>query len=117
MSHKHDTDQTAQIITVAAVAALVGAATAMFLTPRTGEQVRGGIKRRAHHAANSAKSRLHGDEDTDLEDIIEAVRERLQNAADDAAEQAKTTTAAAKTTVKRASRSAAAKTPTSTTRK
>ena len=89
MSHRHTPEQATQIVTIAAVSAIIGAATAMLVAPRTGKQVRGGLKRRVELMADQAKSRFTND---DLDDIIEAVHERLQTVADEAAAEAKTAT-------------------------
>ena len=108
MSHQHNTSDTTQILTVAAVAALIGAAAAILATPRTGKQVRSDIKRRTSDLVDQIMP--HVKDVNDLDEVVEAVRERLQKAAEEAAEQTKQAEVAVKKTVKRAPAKPAAKT-------
>ena len=62
--HAHDTNKAA-IAGIAAASAVVGALTAMMLTPRTGEQVRNGLGRRARHAKDTVSDKVHKSRDDD----------------------------------------------------
>jgi gas vesicle protein len=56
MGHTHSvTDYPGHIAGIAAISATIGAIAALFVTPRSGDQVRAGIKRRAGHMHSSMK--------------------------------------------------------------
>ena len=69
MGHKHASDNKGAIVGIAAASAVVGALTAMMLTPRTGEQVRNGLGRRARHAKDTMTDKMHKSrDDTDKDE-------------------------------------------------
>ncbi len=81
MSHKHSSAQhPVKLIGVAAMAAAIGAAVAMVFTPRTGNQVRGGVKRRATNFKKDINSRFEKEID-EVGDTATDVKERLQETA------------------------------------
>ena len=97
MGHSHAMrDNTGMIAGIAALSAGIGALMAMLVTPRTGQQVRGGIKRRAHHAMDRASDTFShakeaGDDLMDTaedkaKDMAESGRQSAKRAADTAKE-------------------------------
>lgn len=88
MSHRHS-DQTSpmKIAGIAAIAAAIGAAVAMMFTPRNGEEVRDGLKRRAASMKDKAVKTVD-----DVDDVNDKVKERLQTTASKVADDVKTTT-------------------------
>jgi gas vesicle protein len=115
MGHRHSvTDEPLKLIGIAAIAAAVGATVAMLFTPRSGEQVRGGLKRRATVLKDDVRDKLVRTVD-EVDEATEDTKERLRTAAANAADEAKTTArkaarttkstaARAKTTAKRAAK-------------
>lgn len=68
MGHKHEHDNKAAIAGIAAASAVIGALTAMMFTPRTGEQLRHGLGRKARNAKDTAVDKVHrAREDEDSE--------------------------------------------------
>lgn len=93
--HRHRnqsvTNDPVKVIGIAAIAAAVGATVAMLLTPRSGSQVRGGLRRRAHRLGDSAHDRFVRTID-EAEDATDDAKEHLQNTLDKAIKDAKATT-------------------------
>lgn len=65
MGHKHERDNKAAIAGIAAASAVIGALTAMMLTPRTGEQIRHGLGRRARNAKDTMTDKVHRSREDD----------------------------------------------------
>ena len=87
MSHSHSiTDYPGQIVGIAAISAAVGAVTAMMLSPRSGQQIRSGIKNRAV----DMKDRL-GRTQSDMSDSLENAQDRLADTFDKVKTDAKAT--------------------------
>lgn len=115
MRHRHSaTDEPLKLIGIVATAAAIGAAVAMLFTPRSGSQVRGGLRRRASTLKDDIRERSVKTVD-EADDIADEAKERLQTTATKAAEDAKTaarkansnakaTSARAKTAVRRAAK-------------
>jgi len=115
MRHQHSTSDTTQILTVAAAAALIGGAIAILATPRTGKQVRSDLKRRTNDLVDQIMP--HVKDVNDLDEVVEAVRERLQKAAEEAAADTKKAETVAKDAKKTVTRAATKQTAKTTTRK
>lgn len=78
MAHSHSiTENPTQMIGLAALAAGIGALVALLFTPRTGQQVRNGVKRRVDHAAHDVKHRID-----EKRTRNQAISERLKEAVD-----------------------------------
>ena len=115
MGHRHSvTDEPLKLIGIAAIAAGIGAAVAMLVTPRNGEQVRGGLKRRATSLKDDMRDHLVKTVD-DADELAHDAKKRLQTTASKVAEDTKSTarkvsrdtkatSARAKTTAKRATK-------------
>ena len=91
MGHAHSvTDYPGHIAGIAAISATIGAIAALFITPRSGGQVRQGIKRRAGHMRNSMK-----DTGEQISEAITQTKEDIKASAskttDDAKQAAKET--------------------------
>ena len=72
MGHAHSIrENPGQIAGIAALSAAVGAITAMLVTPRTGEQVRHGIGRRARHGKDAMMDKMHTAKDETADKIEE----------------------------------------------
>ncbi len=92
MRHRHSiTENPGQLIGLVVAAAAVGAVTAMLVTPRSGGQVRNGLKRRAAKAKDS----LHNHVDN-LSDDIDEIEDDISAAATNVAKEAKTAARRAK---------------------
>lgn len=87
MRHKHTiAENPGQLAGIAALAAAIGAAVAMLFTPRSGGQVRRGLKRRVTHVKEDVVQKLDGSDDE-----LQNSKQKLQSAATIVAEDAKTT--------------------------
>jgi gas vesicle protein len=96
MGHRHSvTEDPLKVMGIAALAATVGATVAMLFTPRSGEQVRGGLKRRAANLKGKAVKTVD-----DTQEVNENVKERLQTTASKIADDMKSTTQKVKDDVK-----------------
>lgn len=96
MRHRHSvTEDPVKLAGIAAISAAVGAVVAMLFTPRNGEQVRSGLKRRASHLKGEVQDRFHtvGDE---AADTVDEAKQRLQTTATKVAHDTKTTVSKAK---------------------
>jgi gas vesicle protein len=92
MSHRHSvTEDPVKVIGIAVMAAAIGAVIAMLVTPRNGEQVRNGIKRRAATMKDKTVKTV---------DDMDDVKERLQTTASKVAGDVKTTSQKAAKDVK-----------------
>ena len=92
MRHSHSiTDNPGQLFSVAAIAAAVGAMTAMLVTPRSGRQVRQGIRRRATQMRDEMTQRVEDIAPDELTDTAEKTNKRLRSTASKVADDAKTT--------------------------
>lgn len=100
MSHRHSvTEDPVKLAGVAAIAAAVGAMVALLFTPRSGNQVRSGLKRRAAHLKDEVQDKITLVVD-DSEDVVDEAKQRLQTTASKVAKDAKTTATKAKTNTK-----------------
>lgn len=91
MGHRHSvTDEPLKLVGIAAIAAAVGAAVAVLLTPRSGSQLRGGLKRRANNLKDDMRDHLVKTID-ESEDDAEEVKRRLQSTASKVADDTKST--------------------------
>jgi gas vesicle protein len=89
--HKHSiTDEPAKVAGIAAVGAAIGAGVTMVLTPRSGKQLRSGLRRRATNLKKDAQQKL----EQSVQEVGDTA-EDSKRAASKAA--AKTKAAAAKT--------------------
>ena len=89
MGHAHTIrENPGQIAGIAALSAAIGAITAMLFTPRTGEQVRGGIGRRARHGKDTMMDKLHSQRNH-MTDTIDDVKETAKDKTTQAAERTK----------------------------
>lgn len=87
MRHRHSvTEDPLKVMGIAALAAAVGATVAMLFTPRSGEQVRNGLKRRAANMKDKTIKTVD-----DMDEVNENVKERLQTTATKVAEDVKST--------------------------
>lgn len=78
MAHSHSiTENPGQLTGVIALSAAIGAITAMLVTPRTGDQVRGGMKRRAMMMKDKMRDRK--------EDMTETMQDKAEEIKDSAA--------------------------------
>jgi gas vesicle protein len=98
MRHKHSaTEDPVKLVGFAAIAGAIGAVVAMLITPKNGNQVRNGIKRRAGNFKETLRDKVEDNietvGDTDLDS-----KQRTQTKADSAVKEVKSkaTTAAAK---------------------
>lgn len=83
MGHAHSIrENPGQIAGIAALAAAIGAVTAMLFTPRTGSQTRAGIKRRAAHGKDVMIDKMH----TKKEEVSDNMEETKEDAKDKAAD-------------------------------
>lgn len=117
MRHNHSiTDNPGQLLGVTALAAGVGAVTALLFTPRNGRQMRAGLRRRAAHMREDMMHPRDGGVSNDIQETMQNAKTRLSEttskAVDDTkstakktAEDAKNTTQEAKNTADRANRS------------
>lgn len=88
MRHRHSvTEDPVKVVGIAALAAAIGATVAMLFTPRNGERVRSGLKRRAASMKEKAVKTVD-----DMDDVNDNVKERLQTTATKVAEDVKSTT-------------------------
>ena len=88
MAHAHAIrENPGQIMGIAALSATIGAITAMLFTPRTGEQVRHGIGRRARHGKDAVIDKMQSKK----EDITMAADDIKDAAMDKEAEMAEKT--------------------------
>lgn len=101
MSHKHSHNTGFIIAGIAALSATIGATVALLFTPRNGNEVRQGVKRRALSLKRSANSKVPELSD-DISDVVDAAEDKAKRAA----ASTKTRTRATKTTVKRTVRKA-----------
>ncbi len=91
MRHRHSvTEDPLKLIGIAAIAAAVGATVATLITPRSGRQVRGGLRRRAYLLRDDVRDRLLRSID-EAEDVSEEAKQRLQATATKVADDAKST--------------------------
>lgn len=91
MRHRHSaTDEPLKLIGIVATAAAIGATVAMLFTPRSGSQVRGGLRRRAPTLKNDIRERSVKTVD-EADDVADEAKERVQATAAKVAEDAKTT--------------------------
>jgi gas vesicle protein len=111
MRHRHSvTEDPVKVAGIAAIAAVIGAVTALLFTPKNGDQVRNGLKRRANNLKDDVQQHfdLQGD---DAEETAEEIKARMKSTtnkiADDTkstvrkvGKNAKATTAKAKTVAK-----------------
>lgn len=89
--HRHPvTEDPLKVAGMVAIAAAVGAGVALLLTPRSGKQVRGGLKRRADHLKDNLQDHLVRTID-DADDTVDEAKERLQATATKVAGDAKST--------------------------
>jgi len=96
--HKHSAaDDTSKLVGIAAMAAAIGAGVALLFTPRSGDQVRGGIKRRINTMLEAKP--LDGD---NIADTAAEAKAGLKSAADKVVDEAKSTAAKAKDDTKAA---------------
>ncbi len=97
MAHSHALkDKTGTIAGIAAISAGVGALTAMMVTPSTGQQVRGGIKKRASKAKDKIANKFsHSQEDAD--EAIDAIKAKSKTAAASAKKTVRKTSTTART--------------------
>jgi len=79
MGHAHSIrENPGQLAGIAALSAAIGAMTAMLFTPRTGEQVRHGIGRRARHGKEAMMDKMHSAKD-ETTDKIEGTKEKAKD--------------------------------------
>lgn len=116
MRHRHSvTEDPAKVVGIAALAAFIGATVAMLFAPRSGQQVRQGLKRRAVSAKDAMQEHLVPTVN-EAEGLKDNTNERLQSTAskavkdakstvEKAAKDAKETTQRAKATTKSAAKS------------
>ena len=91
MRHKHPvTEDPVKLVGIAAIAASIGAVVAMLFTPKSGNQVRSGLKRRAEHIKDDAQERLNHTIE-EVGDTTEDVKDSLQTTAGKAVKEARTT--------------------------
>lgn len=96
MGHSHSiTDNPRQLTSIVALAAAVGAVTAMLFTPRSGPQVRNGLRRRAGHLRDEMHDRASRASE-EIADTAENAKDRLQSTAAKVADDAKATATDAK---------------------
>lgn len=115
MKHRHSvTDSPGEVVGIAAIAAAVGAFSAMLFTPRTGGQVRRGLKRRADHAVGDLEHRLKSTKAV-TDDVAEDAKQRVTSTAARVKSDTKSTSAKVKrdaTATKRNATAAARRTRT-----
>ena len=91
MRHRHSiTENPAQLAGVAALSAAIGAVTALLFTPRSGNQVRRGLKRRAVHIKDELADHLTSTIE-EAGDTADDTKERLQATASKVANDTKAT--------------------------
>ena len=89
--HRHSvTEDPVKLVGIAAIAAAIGAVVAMLVTPRSGKQVRNGLKRRTDHLKDEVHERFVNSID-EVGDTVEDTKERLQTTATKVANDAKST--------------------------
>jgi gas vesicle protein len=89
MGHAHSIrENPGQIAGIAALSAAIGAITAIMVTPRTGNQARAGIKRRALHGKDAMMDKIHSKKD-DMADTIEETKEKAKDKTAEVADKAK----------------------------
>lgn len=82
MAHSHALrDNTGMIAGIAALSAGIGAVAALLFTPRTGEQVRSGLKRRAHNTMDTMSDKMHSAKDT-ADDMADSIKDNAKDMAE-----------------------------------
>jgi gas vesicle protein len=99
--HRHNSTSPSQVVGVATLAALIGAATALLFTPRSGNQMRSGIKRRIKNHIDS----VNEGEDS-LKDRLQTTAEKVVDDTKSTAGKVKGDAKDTKDDVKRAARKA-----------
>jgi gas vesicle protein len=92
MRHSHSiTDNPGQLLGVTSLAAAVGAVTAMLFTPRSGQQLRAGLRRRAAHMREDMMHPQDTEVSKDLQKTMQDAKTRLSETASKAANDTKST--------------------------
>lgn len=82
MGHAHSIrENPGQLAGIAAVAAAIGALTAMLVTPRTGSQARSSIRRRAISGKEAMMDKMRSSKD-DMADTIDETKEKNKDKLD-----------------------------------
>lgn len=82
MAHAHAMkDNTGMIAGIAALSAGIGAIVALLVTPRTGEEMRGGIKRRTHSAMDTVSDKF-GHVKEAGEDMVDTAKDSAKDIAE-----------------------------------
>jgi len=88
MGHAHSIrENPGQIAGIAALSAAIGAVTAMLFTPRTGNETRAGIKRRAAHGKDIMMDKMHSKKD-EMSDSMEDMKDKAMDKEAEMAEKA-----------------------------
>lgn len=96
MRHRHSiTENPGQMIGLIVASATVGAITAMLVTPRSGDQVRSGLKRRASSAKDSFQNKAETINKT-VDDVKDGAKDTAQSSAANVTNSTKTTATNAK---------------------
>jgi gas vesicle protein len=91
MTHSHAIkDNSGMIAGIAALSAGIGAITALMITPRTGQELRGGLKRRAVNAKETIANKFERTKDETAE-ITEDIKDKAKDASKDIKIAAKST--------------------------